>query len=69
MRILHEEKETQRVFRDGPGAWATGETLSFDVDVTKSIDVRLTPGEFSKVENILALTDTQYQKFLKKFRR
>ena len=68
MKIVKEEKQKQTVYCETPSTCFLGDVREVEVEITKNITVELNSSEYSKLVNILALSEKQYQKFLKKFR-
>ena len=69
MKLLKTKTKKMRIELENAGTWITGEVDVYeDVEVIDKFIVELSSYEYEKLKHILALSEKQYQKFLKKFR-
>lgn len=68
MKVLEEKKKTITVDIETPATWHDGSVDHKKVKIIEKVTVELNGNEFEKLKIILSLNDTQYKKFLRKFK-
>lgn len=67
MEILKTTVRKSTYLAKSPATWIDGSMMEKTaIHITRTLKV--TDAEFERIENILALSDKQYKKFIKKFR-